>query len=339
MRLSIERIISNFRFHIIFNNIIIASKGYKIYISKDLGETWEFRNELPVRLNKRLCSNARIIARLLRNGITKIAKIGGNRLLICCDREMYLSDLDFNSFERINVPTRFFQLLDNNICITKKYVYYGEYFPNNARYKVNIYLTIDGVEWEKIYSFPRKSIRHIHLLQYDPFSDRIWFSTGDLGAECMLGNANHDFSNVEIIGANDQKWRCTEIIFNRENLLWGTEDPSGTNWILSLDRANLNLYKIQEVFGVVYNIIKLGSKYMLITANERGEWDKRSHIWCASDSTNGWRDCMSFEKDRYPCIFGFGRLFFGFSLNDRIFLTGQALKGFDNSAIVLRLQD
>jgi len=339
MKLMLERIIPNLRIQTIFYNIIIASRGYKIYTSNDFGKTWVFRNSVPVAYNKYINSNIRIISRLFRNGITSILHLFGNRVLICCDREMFLSNLNFDTFERVNVPTRFFQLLDNNICKTNKFIYYGEYFPNNERGKVNIYSTEDGMDWELIYSFPKKTIRHIHLLQYDPFSDRIWFSTGDLGEECMLGNASYDFSDVDIIGWNNQNWRCVEMLFEREYIYWGTEDPTGNNWILSLERENYNLNKIIEVNTPVYNIKKLNNGYILITANERGEWDKKAHVWFTSDLTNYWEDSISFEKDKYPCIFGFGRLFYGCSNIDKVFLTGQALKGLDNSTIVLKLQN
>lgn len=37
---------------------------------------------------------------------------------------MFLSDLSFSYFERTDIPARFFQLLDGNICVTSEYVYY-----------------------------------------------------------------------------------------------------------------------------------------------------------------------------------------------------------------------
>ena len=339
MNLKLERIIPNLRIHSIFNNTLIASKGYKIYASNDLGMTWKFCNTVPVKYNKRTSSSVRIMARLLRNGISSIIQLFGNKVLICCDREMFLSNLDLDNFEKVNVPIRFFQLLDNNICKTDKFVYYGEYFPNSTRDKVNIYFTKDGLDWELIYSFPKKTIRHIHLLQYDRFSDRIWFSTGDLGEECIMGNANYDFSDIETVGENDQKWRCVEMLFDKDYIYWGSEDPNGTNWLLSFDRKNHMLKKLMEVYTPVYNLKKLTNGYILITANERGEWDKRAHIWCASDIEKKWQDCISFEKDRYPCVFGFGRLVYGCADRNRIFLTGKGLKEIDNCSIVLGMQD
>ena len=139
MKLKIERIIPDLRIHTIITDSLVASRGYKIYKSEDGGETWKFCNKLPMQYYKQFLSKNRLISRLSRMGISQIKQIFEDRLLICCDRNMFLSDLSFSYFKSINIPIRFFQLLDNSICVTSEYVYYGEYFPNRGRMEVNIF--------------------------------------------------------------------------------------------------------------------------------------------------------------------------------------------------------
>jgi hypothetical protein len=168
--------------------------------------------------------------------ISQIKQIFEDKLLICCDKAMFLSDLSFSHFEKINIPVRFFQLLDNSICVTQKYVYYGEYFPNVRREEVNIFRSKDGLDWEIVYSFQEKSVKHMHVLQYDTFSNKIWFSTGDANKECILGFTDLNFSNLTIIGKNSQKWRSLEFLFTEDEVYWGMDTPLVQSELLSYNR-------------------------------------------------------------------------------------------------------
>jgi hypothetical protein len=336
MKLKVERIVPNLRLHTIINGCLIASRGYRIYKSNDNGETWGVCNRLPVHYYKEFLSKNRLISRLLRLGISQIRQIFEDKLLICCDRGMFLSDLSFSYFQRTDVPARFFQLLDNSICVTPEYVYYGEYIPNPRRTEVNVFRTKDGVHWEIAYSFLKKTIRHIHVLQYDTFSNKIWFSTGDADAECMLGFADLDFSSVSIIGENSQKWRCLEFIFTEDRVYWGTDTPLVQNELLSY-RKDGRVETIANFDGPIYNLRRIGNiGYIIVTATERGEgeWDSKAHVWHSTNLYN-WEDAISFEKDPLPNLFGFGRLSLAENTREQIVLSASALRKVDNKLLFL----
>jgi len=188
MRLKVERIIPNLRIHTIINDSFVASRGYEIYRSGNDDEMWKFCNRLPLQYHKQFLSKNRLVSRLSRMGISQIKQIFEDELLICCCGNIFLSDLSFSHFKRVDIPSRFFQLLDRSICVTPEYIYYGEYFPNLRRKEVDIFRSKDGLDWEVAYSFPERSIKHVHVLQYDAFSNKIWFSTGDANDECILGS-------------------------------------------------------------------------------------------------------------------------------------------------------
>ncbi len=235
MKIKIDIISPQMKIHSIINETLISSRGYSIFKSEDFGRSWIFTGTLPLSTIKKILSKSRIISRALRIGIHQVKQIHNGKILICCDKSVFLSDSSLASFKRINLNSRFFQLLDNNICIAPEFTYFGEYIPNIKKNEVNIFRTKDGENWDLIYSFPKKSIKHVHLLQYDSYSQKIWFSTGDSDSECLLGYGNDDFSEVKIIGGKNQDWRCLELLFTPEKIFWGTDNPNGQNWLISFD--------------------------------------------------------------------------------------------------------
>ena len=292
---------------------------------------------MPAPYYKRCLSQNRPVSRLLRLGISQIKQIAGDKLLICGDWAMFLSDSSFTHFQRANVPSRFFQLLDNSLCVTPEYTYYGEYIPNPSRREVNIFRTRDGADWELAYSFSPKTIKHIHVLQYDKFSEKIWFSTGDADAECLLGFADQDFSNLAIIGGNNQKWRTLEFLFTEDFVYWGMDSPIMQNKLFSYCRKDGEIKEIADFNGPIYNLRKIGNKgYIILTGSEGGksEWDNKAHIWY-SNNLHKWQDCLSFEKDALPHIFGFGRLLLAENTGEKIILSASALEGLRNGILFI----
>jgi hypothetical protein len=335
-----ETFLPHLRIHTVINGSLIASRGYDILQSKDMGRTWMYSGTVPVSAQKKVLSRVRFVSRALRAGIHQIKQIHNGKILICCRNDFFLSDLSLSGFERIEIQSHFFQLLDNSICVTSDFTYFGEYIPNARRNRVNIFRTRDGETWDIIYSFPQKSIKHVHLLQFDPFSQKIWFSTGDSDAECVLGYSNADFSDCVIVGKNHQNWRSLELLFTSDKIFWGTDDPQNQNWLVSLDRTTQTMQKIARFDGPVYNLKRVSPGYIAVTATEggRGEWDDRSHLWFSADLEQGsWKDIKSYQKDRLPYIFGFGRLLFGTEMHNSLYISGLALKHVDDCTIVISL--
>ena len=342
MKLKVERIIPNLRIHTIIKGSLVASCGYKIYRSEDNGKSWSFCNRLPVQYHKQLLSGNRLISRLLRIGISQIKQIFKDKLLICCHEGIFLSDPFFSYFERVNLPCRFFQLMDNSICATPEYIYYGEYLYNPKRREaVNIFRSEDGLKWDIVYSFPEKSIKHVHVLQYDTFSNKIWFSTGDRDAECILGFTDLDFSNLTIIGKNSQKWRSLEFVFSEDRVFWGMDTPLVQSKLLSYNRRSERVETIADFDGPIYNIKKLNKDkgFVLATATEggKGEWDNKAHVWYSSNLYD-WKDCISYEKDALPMKFGYGRLLLANNISNQIIFSGLGLKEIDNKLLVCKIE-
>jgi hypothetical protein len=338
MEIKIDDISHHLRIHTIIDGILISSQGYSIFKSEDFGKSWILTGTLPVSMHKYFLSKSRIISRALRLGVHQIKQIHNGKILICCDNCFFLSEHSLSVFKRINLNSHFFQLLDNSICVTPEFTYFGEYIPNFKKREVNIFRTNDGENWDLIFSFPKNTIKHIHLLQFDPFSQKIWFSTGDENSECLLGYANYDFTEIEIVGHNHQNWRSLELLFTPEKIYWGTDNPDGQNWLILFDRNSQSINKIVQFNGPIYNLKYFSAGYIIVTATEggNGEWDNRAHIWYTPEIEKiPWNECISYEKDWLPFIFGFGRLLYGANFNNSIILSALALKNIDEESIII----
>jgi len=335
MKFIVQRIVDGFRVHTIINGSIIASKGYKIYSSKNNGKSWFFCGELPINSYKKILSHSNIINRFTRIGISQIKKIQQDKIIIGCDGSFFLSDLEFSEFIKIDIPSRFFQLLDHSICVNSKYAYYGEYYPNVKRNKVKIFRSSDGLNWKEIYIFPKKSIKHIHVLQYDSFTQRVWFSTGDDDNECMVGHADRDFLEVETVGKVGQKWRTLEFLFTKNKVFWGMDNPKGRNHLVEYDRNTRETKFRGEFTGPIYNLKEFKNWFLVSTANEGGssESDNCAHLW-VSENLSDWVDLVSYLKDNLPYLAGYGRILFPNRLEKKIIFSGLGLKIIDNKTVI-----
>jgi hypothetical protein len=106
--------------------------------------------------------------------------------------------------------------------------YYGEYFRNCQRGPVFVYRSLgDGKNWEPIYRFSSGEIRHIHSLQFDPYSKSLWITTGDNDHECMIGYFIKKEGAVKLykVGSGSQKWRAVSLLFTKDEVLCGTDSP------------------------------------------------------------------------------------------------------------------
>lgn len=339
MKLNVKKVIPSLRIHTIINGSLIASAGYNIYQSKDNGENWEFCNPLPIGPTSSFLSKNRLISRLFRVGISQIVDLYRDSVLIYCDRGLYLTDFGFSSFELVDLPSRSLQLLDNNICVTPTYIYFTEYLFNHKREKVNVFRGKNGLDWELIYSFPQKSIKHLHVLQYDAKINKLWFSSGDADHECILGFVDLDFSELNIIGKGGQQWRSLEFLFTDADILWGMDTPKIRSKLMSYSRKEERITEIFEFGGPIYNIKQYNKGYIIATANEcNGNGSCNcAELWYSSDLLN-WTNCISYQKDKYPYFLGFGRLILSRKMKDDLLFSGSALNGIDNKLIISNIE-
>ncbi len=138
-------------------------------------------------------------------------------------------------------------------------------------------------------------------------------------------------------------FRAVSLLFTKDYIYWGTDAPTRQNYIYRYSREDGQTEKLSAVDGTVYYSTILGNGIKLFATTTEGnsegknpEWDKKAHIWASQDGTS-WEDLVSWEKDIWPYILGYGCVFFASgeyedNTND-VYFTPHALRKVDNMLI------
>jgi len=174
-------------------------------------------------------------------------------------------------------------------------IYWGEYFRNPEREVVRVWKSNnDGIDWKIAYEFKPGSIRHIHSVQYDKISDKIWLTTGDADPECSIGYL--DGNEYIIIGEGSKKWVAVSLVFDKDYIYWGTDGKSAEypeNHIVRWSRSKEETEIIATIDSDAFYSAKGDSCYVITTD---GKGDGGS-IWISRDGLN-WEKAISWPEYR-----------------------------------------
>lgn len=343
LKLIIEKTIPNMIVHWVDDGEIWASSNYALYRSKNEGINFNKEIDLRVPLWSRVLGKFRLSARGLRLGVRSLRILKSGTVLAIADRKIFRGkDGEFDivySFKRGFGPLREGWCEDD-----KGNCYLAGYFLNNKRDNV-VYLlksVDDGRSWRVIRSL--HNIRHIHCVQYDPFTGRIWIGTGDRDEESSISFSEDYGKSWAEIGSGDQMFRAVSLLFTADHIYWGTDAPTRQNYIYRYSRKNGKMERLAAVDGTVHYSTILGNGIKLFGTAAEGnsegknpEWDKKAHIWASQDGTH-WEDIISWEKDSWPYIMGYGRVLFAHGQGrDNLYFTTQSLKGVDGMLTCAKL--
>jgi hypothetical protein len=97
--------------------------------------------------------------------------------------------------------------------------YLGEY-PLSQNSTPYVLVSNDyGRSWSRFASLP--NVRHIHSVQWDPYSGDFWITTGDKDSESQIGRLTD--GAFEPVGGGSQTWRAVELAFTPNAILWGMD--------------------------------------------------------------------------------------------------------------------
>lgn len=315
---------------------IIASKGYQLFISEDCGITWQYWSK--IKWNKySFFSSIRILVRLTRSEISALYCLTNGDYICIAKKGIYkfnpISSL-FIRVKKISRGSRPLHLaIDNNDSL-----YFGDYFLNKKREIVNIYCSNDyGKTWMIVYSFPIKSIKHIHGVFFDKFDEKLWVTTGDNDGECIIGYSEDKFQTIKELYKGGQNYRAVKLLFYKDYILFGTDSPFITNKIYKIHRVTNKLEMIFTVQGSVIDATKLNDFAVFSTTVEPSKinTDQNSYIW-QYDGKNEWECIASYKKDLWNMtLFQLGNV--QFPVNDStdnwLYFSGHSLKGIDGNSV------
>ena len=159
-------------------------------------------------------------------------------------------------------------------------IYWGEYFRNAARGPVKIYRSGDqGMSWEVVREFEAGFTRHIHSIQQDPFTNKLWICMGDLDHESRIGWSDDGFKSISYIGSGKQMWRSSHVVFTEEAVYWGTDsgfdDSAG---IYRWDKSNMEFERIQESPGAILFGTRLENGSLVFSTDREGFPIEQDHL-------------------------------------------------------------
>jgi len=336
IELEIDVAFENLRVHAVCGNVLWASSGYTLFRSDDIVLNWEKIKQIPVKKINSFLSNFNLMQRLLRARISNIIPLASGALLVIADGKIYRVLPDMKQVKQVHKIRRGRSPSTNGWCVDAKgYIYYGEYWLNPKREAVYLYKSSDeGISWERLYSFPQGTVRHVHVFQCDPFTNCLWVATGDKDHECLIAYSKDEGKTFNIIGSGSQQWRTTSLMFTKNYVYWGTDAPDVQNYIYRWKWPNGPKQKLAAVDGPVYYSTVLNNKTLLATTGvekERcrwdplrilskflmhsdielgsGEWDHFAHLWISVDGKR-WIDLAKWKKDWLsPFFFGHGLIY------------------------------
>lgn len=162
----------------------------------------------------------------------------------------------------------------------EKEIYWGEYFRNAARGPVKIYKSMDeGQSWEMIREFEAGFTRHIHFIQQDPFTGKLWICMGDYDHESRIGWSDDNFQSIHYIGSGSQMWRSAHAVFTADAVYWGTDsgfdDSAG---IYRWDKSSKEYSRVYASEGAILFGTRLENGSLVFSTDREGFPIEKDHL-------------------------------------------------------------
>lgn len=336
-----DTVLKNLTILYVSDNYWFASKGYKLY--KYLLDTkeWIYFSTISDKKNAVL-SGFFLTRRLFRSEITHLYKFTGDNFFCIAKKGIFrLEGKIFRKCFSIKRGSR-----PMNLCQDKNgTIYFGEYFANPERNPVHVYKTNDfGDSWQIAYIFSQNSINHIHGIFRDPFTERLWITTGDLDDECMIGYSEDGFQSIIPVYKGKQEYRACVLLYYEDRIIYATDSQYVKNSIKEIDKVTGKITDLCQIKGSGIYGEKLGNTAFISTTVEPSHvnTDRNSYLM-VSNNGKVWEEVLHFKKDHWhPSLFQFGSMRFPVydpSVKEtNLIVSGRALKGLDGNSLILPLK-
>jgi len=190
---------------------------------------------------------------------------------------------------------------------------FGEYFDNSERTSVRIYkYNLDEMVWKEIYEFCPGQIRHIHAVQIDPYTGKIWICAGDENEEPFIGWTDNNLGSIAIVGKGSQKWRACQLVFTEEAVYWGTDTGStDLGGIYRWDKLSHETKRIYDTQGAVFFGTRLALKTIVMSTDREGfpnEKDDKTRLFLIKNNKVSFIEFGSWNFKRPGFRYNFAKL-------------------------------
>ncbi len=164
-------------------------------------------------------------------------------------------------------------ILNSGILRTSRNrLFVGEYFRNEKRAHVKIFRSDDfGASWSVAHEFGPGEIRHIHSLQQDPYTDRLWVCTGDTHGESMIGWSDDEYKTIHPLGKGSQLYRTCRLVFSGDAIYWGADTGlESCSGIYSWNKVRGELTRLKRIQGAVLQGTRLREGTIVMGTDREG---------------------------------------------------------------------
>jgi hypothetical protein len=317
---------------------IIFSKGNKLFSSKHNFTNQILVGEFPTSILYNFLTQFSILKRLFRFYYYNVCPIGKNKIFVTFGKSLGIFENgNFFSITGLKRPARFLR----NACAQDKKggVYLGEYISNLQRDDIHIYyLAPNSRKLKIVYTFNKNTIRHVHGIYKDPYSNDLWVLTGDVKDECKILKTSNEFKTLEVVGSGNDNWRAVSIQFTEKNLYFGTDAEFDKNYIFKMDRATYKTKVVSEVDGPIYYSCKIKNQIIFAVTAEGCPSQKvnKAVLW-KLNKNNTASQIKSYDKDIFPIQLMPGIIHFANGeAGDYIFGYGIGLKKLNHKTIKIQ---
>ncbi|VDN46176.1 conserved protein of unknown function [Petrocella atlantisensis] len=237
--------------------ILVYSKGF-LYLLNASNGTKDKVCAMPIGLIRKILSQFRIFERILRIEPRLAVPINHDNLILPCKGVFYRVNL---KDKNITIDHVVREKMSNplNICVVKNIegfsdcIAYGEYGSNPCKDEMHIYAR--GLEiwdgWEIKYTFPSRTIKHVHGLIADPYRMGVLVLTGDTYKESAIWLAKQDFKELLTLAGGSHLYRSCWAFPKKEGIIYATDSPKEENYICLLKQVDDNWYveKLKKLIG------------------------------------------------------------------------------------------
>jgi hypothetical protein len=293
------------------NNFYLSRRN-KLFHSKNLKPPFKQIATIDAPFWKNITSNFRLAQRVLRFMVTNVVPLANGDLFVTFDKSIgIVRDGKFKALENLLRPCR---VLRSSCAIDGNgNIFFGEYIANTERGEMRIYKYATGTDSLEIaYTFPPNTIRHIHGLYFDKFTNSIFCLTGDDERECQILRSFDNFKTMEIVGQGDETWRAVSVLFDKDSFFYGMDAEYRANHIYKISRKNWERKSLGEVSGTVFYSKQIGRDLFFTTTAENApsQTENVATLWHVDENEN-LKNLKSFKKDRWhPTLFMFGTIHF-----------------------------
>jgi hypothetical protein len=291
------------------------SRSNMLFHSTDLKPPFKKIATISAPSWKQAASNFRLAQRLLRFMVTNVVPLANGDLFVTFDKAVgVIRDGVYTELTGLTRPCRVLR----SACAVDGVgeIYFGEYLANDERGEMRVYhYSPGGGSIETAYTFPAGSIKHIHGIYFDKYTDSLLCLTGDNESECRMIRTFDGFRTAEIVGEGDETWRAVSILFDENAMYYGMDAEFRSNHIYRLDRGTLERTSLAEVNGTVFYSKQLGQELFFATTAENApsQTENVAAIWNVSPD-GACREIAKFYKDGWHgTLFMFGTVHFPYA--------------------------